>query len=90
MSPFPNPFRKKPPRDEAALARIRAWAAGALGDPGGLDLTISEVDCADPACPGLETFILVLRAGEATQAVKIRKPISEIEEADVVEAVQFL
>ncbi|KAF0229449.1 MAG: hypothetical protein FD175_1787 [Beijerinckiaceae bacterium] len=90
MSLFPNPFRRKLPRDEAALARLRAWVSAALGDPAGLDLTISEVDCADPACPGLETFILVLRSGEATQAVKVKKPIAEITEADVVEAVRFL
>ena len=90
MTLFANPFRKKAPRDEAALARIRGWVAAALGDPAGLDLTISEVDCADPACPGLETFILVLRAGEATQAVKVKKPIPDIEEADVVEAVRYL
>lgn len=90
MALFANPFRKRPPRDEAALARIRGWTAAALGNPSGLDLTISEVDCADPACPGLETFILVLREGEATQAVKVRKPIAEILEADIAEAMRYL
>ena len=90
MALFANPFRKRPPRDEAALARIRGWTAAALGNPPGLDLTISEVDCADPACPGLETFILVLREGEATQAVKVRKEIAEITEADIAEAMRYL
>lgn len=90
MALFANPFRRKPPRDAAALARIRAWASAALGGPAGLDLTISEVECADPACPGLETFILVLREGEATQAVKVKKPIAEITEADIAEAMRYL
>lgn len=90
MTLFTNPFRKKPPRDQAALVRIRGWVSVALDNPEGLDLTISEVECADPACPGLETFILVLRTGEATQAVKVKKPITEIEETDVVEAVRYL
>ena len=90
MALFANPFRKKPPRDEAALVRVRAWTAAALGNPPGLDLTISEVECADPACPGLETFILVLREGEATQAVKVRKAISEITESDIAEAMRYL
>lgn len=88
--PFSSLFGRKPPRDEAALARIRAWVASALNDPEGLALTISEVDCADPACPGLETFILVMRPGEATQAARIRKRIAEIVEADVREALKFL
>ncbi|MCA1951627.1 MAG: hypothetical protein LDL25_02940 [Hyphomicrobiales bacterium] len=90
MAGFVNPFRRKPPRDAAALARIRAWAAAALGDPPGLDLTISEVECADPACPGLETFILVMRAGEPTVAAKVRKPIAEIGEADIAAALRHL
>lgn len=90
VAPFANPFRKKPPRDEAALQRIREWARATLDDPPGLDLTISEVDCADPACPGLETFILVMREGQATQAVKIRKPMVEITEADITEAMRYL
>lgn len=90
VAPFTNPFRKKPPRDDAALQRIREWSRAALDDPAGLDLTISEVDCPDPACPGLETFILVMRAGEATQVVKIRKPIVEIMEADITEAMRYL
>lgn len=61
-----------------------------LGDSPSFTLTISEIDCGDPACPGLETIILVMRDGEATQAVKIRKPIDEIIETDVREAMQYL
>ena len=90
MALFGKLFGRKPPRDEAALANIRRWVASALNNPAGLDLTISEIECPDPACPGLETFILVMREGEATQAVKVRKPISEITEADVAEAVKYL
>jgi hypothetical protein len=87
---FPNPFRRKAPRDQDALGRIREWARIALDDPAGLDLTISEVDCPDPTCPGLETFILVMREGQATIAVKVRKPIRDIVEADIAEAMQFI
>jgi hypothetical protein len=90
MPLFGSLFGKRLPRDEAALANIRQWVASALGNPEGLDLTISEIECPDPACPGLETFILVMRAGEATQAAKVKKPIAEITEADVVEAVRYL
>ncbi|OYU49702.1 MAG: hypothetical protein CFE31_04950 [Rhizobiales bacterium PAR1] len=90
MALFGKLFGKKPQRDEVALANIRQWVATALGDSAGLDLTISEIECPDPSCPGLETFILVMREGEATQAAKVRKPIAEITEADVAEAVQYL
>jgi hypothetical protein len=88
MALFSGPFRKKPPRDAVALDRVRAWCLECLG--AAADLTISEVECADPACPGLETFILVLRPGEATQAAKIRKPLVEIMREDVEEALRYL
>lgn len=89
MAPFPNPFRKKPESNPARDA-IRGWAEAALGHDPPLTLTISEIDCGDPSCPGLETIILVMREGEATQAVKIRKPMDEIGKADVIEAVQYI
>lgn len=91
MSLFKNPFRKKPDAAaDAAREHIRGWAEATLGNPEGLSLTISEVECPDPACPGFETFILVMREGEATQAVKVKKPIAEVQEADVSEALKFL
>lgn len=91
MSLFRNPFRKKPDAViDAARADIRRWAEEALGSPEGLALTISEVECPDPACPGFETFILIMREGEATQAVKVKKPLAEVSDADVREALRFL
>lgn len=90
MALFGALFGRKPARDEAQLARLRDWARAALGDPPGLEVTISEIDCGDPACPGLETFFLVMRPGEATQAAKVKKPIEEILEAEVQEALRFL
>ncbi len=77
-------------RDKFKLDRIREWARLALDDPPGLDLTVSEVECADPACPGMETFILVMREGQPTVAAKIRKPMAEIGEPDVAEALRYL
>lgn len=90
MALFRNPFRKPPVRDKVQRDRIRGWARLALDDPPGLDLTLSEVECADPACPGLETFILVMREGLPTIAAKIRKPMADINEADVTEAMRYL
>jgi hypothetical protein len=90
LTRFKNPFGKKPPADSEARARVRAYARAALGAPDGLELTISEVECPDPACPGMETFILVMRTGEATQAAKVKKPLAEVDEADVRAALKYL
>ena len=89
MIGFRNPFRKKPPRDDDALARLRGWIMSELGEPAPT-LTISEIECGDPACPGLETIILVMREGAATQAMRIRKPMAGISAADVQTALANL
>lgn len=47
------------------------------------ELTVSEIACPDPACPGTETVILVLRARRRTLALKIAKPMAEIEGDDI-------
>jgi hypothetical protein len=90
MALFGRFSKKVDPAEAAARERIRSWVEAALGSEPPLTLTISEIDCADPTCPGLETIILVMRAGEATQAVKLRKPMIEASEQDVREAVKFL
>lgn len=90
MALFGRFQRKVDPAEAEARARIRGWIEATLGTDPPLTLTISEIDCADPTCPGLETIILVMREGEATQAVKLRKPMIEASEADVREAVKFL
>lgn len=83
-------FRARAKPDDAVKARIRAWAEAILGNNPPVTLTISEIDCGDIACPGLETILLVMRAGEATQAAKVKKPMAEVVEADIAEALRYL
>jgi hypothetical protein len=63
---------RQPRPDPEDVARVKAWvsAALALGDDDAV--TVSEIACNDPACPGLETVILVMRKGERTRAFKAR------------------
>ncbi len=54
-------------------------------------VTVSQIDCGDPACEGgAETFILVMRKGERTKAAKVSKAMSFVSEADVKKAVEIL
>jgi hypothetical protein len=90
MALFGRFSRKPDPAEDAARARLRRWAEDVLGPEPPVSLTISEIDCGDPACPGIETIILVMREGEATQAVKIARPMTEATEADLRDAMKFL
>lgn len=43
-------------------------------------IAINEIVCADPACPGTETVILVMAPGEKTRAYKVPAPLDEIDD----------
>ena len=66
-------------RDETG--RVKAIAAALL--PPGAELTVSEIVCLDPACPGTETIVLVMAPGVKTRAAKVQKPAAEISEPDL-------
>ena len=72
--------------DPGATGRVKAMAADML--PDGTELTVSEIVCLDPACPGTETVILVMAPGAKTRAAKVQKPAAEISEPDLKAALQ--
>lgn len=49
-------------------------------------VSVTEIACGDPACGGAETVILVMRAGQRTQAAKLLKPLSTVTEAELSDA----
>ncbi len=64
-------------------------AALALGEEDAV--TVSQIDCGDPACPGgAETFILVMRKGERTRAAKMSKAMSYVADEDITAALALL
>jgi hypothetical protein len=65
--------RFRPPKiDPDASERIKRWARQALALGDDAAITVSEISCDDPACPGLETVILVMSEGAKTRAFKAR------------------
>lgn len=64
-------FRREQP-DRETVDRIKGWVRAALGAGDDVVVTVSEIACTDPACPGQETVILVMRPGEPTRACKSR------------------
>ncbi len=53
-------------------------------------VTVSEIDCGDPDCGGAETVILVMRAGRRTEAVKVKKSLALVTDAEVIAALTSL
>jgi hypothetical protein len=61
-----------------AATRIKADIRDLLGLPEDAVNAVNEILCADPACPGTETVILVMNPGEKTKAFKAQMAMSEL------------
>jgi len=61
-----------------AAARIKAEVRDLLGLPEAAAIAVNEILCADPACPGTETVILVMAPGKKTQAIKLQMAMAEV------------
>jgi hypothetical protein len=65
------------------LARIRDLTRGILALPEDATVAANEIVCADPACPGSETVILVMVPGQRTKAYKVLKTAADTGEDDL-------
>ena len=61
-----------------AATRIKADIRDLLGLAEEAVIAVNEILCADPACPGTETVILVMNPGEKTRAFKAQMAMSEL------------
>lgn len=66
-------------------ARIKDETRALLGLPEAAAVAVNEILCADPACPGTETVILVMEPGRKTRAFKVQAPMAEVT-GDLLEA----
>ena len=83
--------RRGEPKNAETSRRIAAEARAhlALGEEDAV--TVSQIDCGDPACAGgAETVILVMRKGQRTKAAKIPKAMHLVEDEDIVEGLKIL
>ncbi|WP_349369861.1 hypothetical protein [Salinarimonas sp.] len=82
LSAFARRFGRDRPEPEAH-GRLKTLAREALALSDDVALAANEIVCADPACPGLETVILVMAPGRRTRALKIGKPLAEVTPQDI-------
>lgn len=76
---------RRPKADPEAVARVKGWAQALVAEPGAA-FSVNEIVCADPACPGMETVVLVMVPGRRTRAVKVAKALDGVTEQDLREA----
>jgi hypothetical protein len=76
--------------DRSETERVKALVFEALGRNPEIALSVNEIVCADPACPGEETVILVMAPQKKTAACKVGKALASITEDDVRDALKEL
>lgn len=75
-----------PKPDKPAVDRVKDLARKALRAAPDTAFAVNEIACNDPGCPGIETVILVMEPGRKTRALKIAKPLDEVMEQDILQA----
>jgi len=79
-----SPFaRRRSPDCGAASANIKTWVRERFALSERTSVTVSEIVCRDPACPGVETVILIMDAGVKTRMVRIARPMIAVTAADI-------
>jgi hypothetical protein len=75
--------KKSHPKDRDQQQRIKALVFEALGRNPDIGISVNEITCTDPSCPGEETVILVMVPLKKTAACKVSKAMVEVTEDDV-------
>jgi hypothetical protein len=69
-----------------AVRKLKEHARTALNADDETIVTVSERDCGDPLCGGARTIVLIMHPRRPTEAVKIDKPLEQITQADLCNA----
>jgi len=85
MTPFF--FRRKTSNRRTDTAReLKVHARAVINADDDTVVTISERDCGDPGCGGARTIVLVMHPRRPTEAVKINKPLEQVTQSDISDA----
>jgi hypothetical protein len=76
--------------DRSAGDRVKGFVFDALGRNPDIGISVNEIVCNDPGCPGQETVILVMAPLKKTAACKVSKPLADVTEDDVRDALRQL
>jgi hypothetical protein len=71
-------FIKKGPDHSQALGRVRDWTRERFKLPDETVILVTEVACALPGCPPLETVVAFWTAEDRRHHFKLFKPVAEV------------
>jgi hypothetical protein len=74
---------RKRPEHLAAIDRVRDWTRERFKLPDDAAIMVTEVTCALPGCPPLETVVAFWTASDTRHHFKVFKPVAEMVEDDL-------
>jgi nitrate reductase delta subunit len=74
---------RKRPEHLAAIDRVRGWTRERFKLPDDAAIMVTEVTCALPGCPPLETVVAFWTAADTRHHFKVFKPVAEVVEDDL-------
>ena len=85
MAAFFFPRKTSNRRSDAAL-ELKEHARTVINADDDTVVSVSERDCGDPGCGGVQTIVLVMHPRRPTEAVKIDKPLEQVTQSDISDA----
>jgi hypothetical protein len=79
-------FRRREAARDPHVEELKAVVRRTLTLDDKAAVTISEIACGDPACPGNETVVLVMRPDAKTRAYRVQAPLAEVGEEELAAA----
>jgi len=76
-------FRRKQPGHAAAAERVREWTRERFSLPQDATIMVTEITCAVPGCPPLETVIAFWTDTDRRHHFKVFKPVAEVAADDL-------
>ena len=78
--------RKSSNRRRDAALELKLHALTVINADDDTVVSISERDCGDPGCGGARTIVLIMHPRRPTEAVKIDKPLEQVTQSDISDA----
>ena len=78
--------RKSSNRRRDAALELKLHALTVINADDDTVVSISERYCGDPGCGGTRTIVLVMHPRRPTEAVKIDKPLEQVTQSDLADA----
>jgi nitrate reductase delta subunit len=78
---LPSPTRSR--EHLVAIGRVKNWTRKRFSLPDEAVVTVSEVRCALPGCPPVETIVAFWTEGAVRHRLKLFKPVAEVSDDDL-------